>query len=420
MKMSRSMKRELLWAIAPLTVAQIILMDVSLKPTAKAENPDHMRQLLQTGNCENCDLSGANLSGLSLRGANLSGANLSEATLQQTQLLYANLENADLSNAVLAYSDLSGANLRNADLSGIRSVFLCDADSAQFEDLDDCVNTVAVLQVGQLDFCSGEYGLPELFAVLAETGKDCEEEVIDQNLLLYARQRVAPRNLLYTLGLVGADLSGANLSGAYLAGADLRYANLSEANATGADLSYAMLIDAEIESLRNADLTLAWKSRRELGDWLSVYRAEGIRDRKEQVGRKYLSQLGERQLSFYDEFKIFTDDMDSIASSVSDESQASDYTVGFELSEDKDLVLQYALSNDNNLHSYISILTPPSDPDSRFRRMGVICESEDVGVVTRRMLPNLETIATALELLERGCLEGWSNTTYGFSKPISE
>jgi hypothetical protein len=66
------------------------------------------KQLLETGECVRCDLSGANLAGLDLSNVNLSDTNLSNADLSETNLSSANLDGADLSGA-----DLSDANLRN-------------------------------------------------------------------------------------------------------------------------------------------------------------------------------------------------------------------------------------------------------------------------------------------------------------------
>ena len=59
--------------------------------------------------------------------------------------------------------------------------------------------------------------------------------------------------------LRNADLSGANLSDAYLRGADLRYANLSDEDLRGADLRGADLRYADLRgaNLRGADLRYA-------------------------------------------------------------------------------------------------------------------------------------------------------------------
>ena len=58
---------------------------------AQAQNPDHLRQLLRTNSCENCDLSGANLTGLDLREANLQGADLSDANLAWLNMCFREL-----------------------------------------------------------------------------------------------------------------------------------------------------------------------------------------------------------------------------------------------------------------------------------------------------------------------------------------
>jgi len=63
-----------------------------------------IRQLLETKQCQRCNLSGANLSSSNLIGADLSYADLSNADLRNTNMLGANLNNADMSNA-----NLSGA-----------------------------------------------------------------------------------------------------------------------------------------------------------------------------------------------------------------------------------------------------------------------------------------------------------------------
>ncbi len=63
--------------------------------------------------------------------------------------------------------------------------------------------------------------------------------------------------------LSGAYLGGANLSGAYLGGANLSGANLSRANLSGADLSRANLSGAD---LSRANLSGAYLSGANLGD----------------------------------------------------------------------------------------------------------------------------------------------------------
>jgi Pentapeptide repeats (8 copies) len=87
----------------------MVLTVVWLALPVKAANSDHIRRLLDTNTCPNCDLSGANLSG-----ANLSGANLTNANLRSANLSNANLSGADLRGANLDGANLNGANLRDA------------------------------------------------------------------------------------------------------------------------------------------------------------------------------------------------------------------------------------------------------------------------------------------------------------------
>jgi tetratricopeptide (TPR) repeat protein len=107
----------------------VFLTTVSITTIAQAANSEHLKQLLATKNCQNCDLSGAglvmaDLQGADLSGANFAGANLSRANLTGADLRGANLSGASLFGANLNYAKLSGAtivgtDLRNAYLYGI-------------------------------------------------------------------------------------------------------------------------------------------------------------------------------------------------------------------------------------------------------------------------------------------------------------
>jgi tetratricopeptide (TPR) repeat protein len=90
---------------------------------ARAENPDHIRQLLATKQCQRCDLSGAGLVRVQLPAANLQQSDFSRANLSQGNFASANLSGArlagtSLAGANLGGADLTGADLRNADLRG--------------------------------------------------------------------------------------------------------------------------------------------------------------------------------------------------------------------------------------------------------------------------------------------------------------
>lgn len=93
-------------------------------PPAQAENSEQVTQLLVTGACQSCDLTGVDLTGEHLIGVDLRGADLTGATLAN-----ANLEGADLTGATLVNTDFSGAFLTNALLDDaiVRNVDFSEA-----------------------------------------------------------------------------------------------------------------------------------------------------------------------------------------------------------------------------------------------------------------------------------------------------
>ncbi|AFY50185.1 putative low-complexity protein [Nostoc sp. PCC 7524] len=108
----------------------VLLSILSLTGTAQAANPEHLRQLLSTKQCQNCDLTGAglvmaDLSRANLSGANLAGANLSRANLSGADLRGANLAGAGLFGVNLSEAKLGGANLASADL---RNTYLANTE----------------------------------------------------------------------------------------------------------------------------------------------------------------------------------------------------------------------------------------------------------------------------------------------------
>ncbi|HLO84293.1 MAG TPA: pentapeptide repeat-containing protein [Nostocaceae cyanobacterium] len=108
----------------------VFLITFSLSATAQAANSEHVRQLLATKKCQNCDLTNAglvmaDLTGADLSGANLAGANLSRAKLSGADLRGANLSGASLFGANLIQTKLSAADLTGADL---RESYLMNAE----------------------------------------------------------------------------------------------------------------------------------------------------------------------------------------------------------------------------------------------------------------------------------------------------
>ncbi len=114
------------------SVASVVLT-IGVALPAAAENLEHVRQLLSTKRCQNCDLSNAGLVFAQLSGANLAGANLAGANLSQANLSGANLTGANLSGAILNGANLTGAKLTGANLqlSDLRRSYLVGADLTQ-------------------------------------------------------------------------------------------------------------------------------------------------------------------------------------------------------------------------------------------------------------------------------------------------
>lgn len=118
-----SMKKGILATSAFLTT-------LSLNQLVIAANPEHIRQVLASKQCQNCDLSSAGLVLADLSGANLSGANLAGANLSRANLSGADLRGANLSGASLFGVNLSGAKLNGATVAGadLRNTYLVNAE----------------------------------------------------------------------------------------------------------------------------------------------------------------------------------------------------------------------------------------------------------------------------------------------------
>jgi uncharacterized protein YjbI with pentapeptide repeats len=83
------------------------------------DRQNQVKQLLQTKQCPECNLSNANLKGMDLQGFNLQGANLKGADLSGTKLANANLKNAKLDRANLTGADLGCSGISfNIDTIG--------------------------------------------------------------------------------------------------------------------------------------------------------------------------------------------------------------------------------------------------------------------------------------------------------------
>ena len=84
----------------------IALLLAATKYIPDLNQKNQVKQLLETKQCPECNLSNVNLKGMDLQGFNLQGANLEGANLSGAKLANANLKNANLNKANLTGSDL--------------------------------------------------------------------------------------------------------------------------------------------------------------------------------------------------------------------------------------------------------------------------------------------------------------------------
>jgi serine/threonine protein kinase len=97
----------------------LIPQDPTVSPDSTSiQINSNLEQLLKTGQCPGCNLTGVNLRRANLVGANLKNANLSGANLSGANLKRVILNNADLSGVNFNGADLYNADLTNANLSG--------------------------------------------------------------------------------------------------------------------------------------------------------------------------------------------------------------------------------------------------------------------------------------------------------------
>lgn len=106
------MKR-IVYAVATISVVLGIIQ------IAQGADPRDIQRLKQTGECERCNLVGADLRNANLRDAklkdsNLEAANLSGANLQNANFKRANLRAVNFRNAIIRDTDFSEANLKDA------------------------------------------------------------------------------------------------------------------------------------------------------------------------------------------------------------------------------------------------------------------------------------------------------------------
>jgi len=193
---------------------------------------------------QHVDLQDAQLTGVDdLSGGDFFKTNLSNLDLSNAILQNADLRGADLSRSNLSGADLSGADLRGANLSGAN---LVGANLSQ-ADLRVAILTGANMN----DTTQIDDKWRRVWKIVTEGAADQDLSGVD-----LSDAYLGQANLSGAL-LVGVDFSGTNLANAVLNKTNLHTANLTQANLTGANLRQAVMIDAVFNhtNLSNADLS---------------------------------------------------------------------------------------------------------------------------------------------------------------------
>ncbi|MGB3236901.1 MAG: type IV pilin-like G/H family protein [Geitlerinemataceae cyanobacterium] len=296
------MKRQLLGILA-------FSIALNSATAVSAANPDHLRQLLQTQNCPDCDLTNADLRRLDLPEADLNGANLGGADLSYADLTRANLSSANLAAVKLKGTNLTGANLANANLTNAMSGDACEPTYTDLdlfldnlEDLDGysagrvylwdpdffwCGSDLLELnEIVEIDFCSAVAPALGRYNDLVSC-QDFSSRIFDE--IRVGRARTIVR---------GADLSGANLSGADLKGIDLRAATLTGTRLSGTNLSYALLFDAELPEASPATWKGAFVTAADVEAFVGELIAADVMKARESEGKSFVGAINRAQQAY--------------------------------------------------------------------------------------------------------------------------
>jgi uncharacterized protein YjbI with pentapeptide repeats len=100
-------------------IAMTLVSGLGVVQVAHGADPGDVQRLLRTGQCERCNLVGADLHNANLRDAklkdsNLEAANLKGANLEKANFKRANLRYANFKGAIIQDTDFSEANLQGA------------------------------------------------------------------------------------------------------------------------------------------------------------------------------------------------------------------------------------------------------------------------------------------------------------------
>ncbi|MGB3695620.1 MAG: pentapeptide repeat-containing protein [Spirulinaceae cyanobacterium] len=377
---------------------------------AFSANPDHVQRLLETNQCPQCDLSGAdlgeaNLYGANLVNANLTGANLAGANLGEADFTDANLTGAKLNQAYLRGAILENTNLSSADLTNayLRDAVLMEAEinNASLQGVNLSRTNLSGIDLQGVNLSNANlkntifsgfipanfsgansslgFGafIPQFFYTSLCNESFGSSDIVDEEL----------EELGFTLGnLKDANFSGANLSNAILIGADLSNANLSNANLRNTCLAQASLKNANLDNanLQNAQLNSAIVER------ASFRGAEGVNlegtyatEReaflapKQSQALSSVRAMGRAQQYYYSEEGRFTTSLAELGLGFGPEDEFYRYLVVLQ-GDNTQKVKLVTQAKEAGLKSYtgaVFVVPFPEDPDTEYTTVTIICES---------------------------------------------
>ena len=422
--------------VALLPILPIVLLSTS----AQAFNPEQLKQLLKTNQCQNCDLSGANLERLNLSGANLQGANLSSATLSGANLSNANLESANLqgaslSEAYLYRANLTGANFSNAGLpnANLRGTILIGTNFSRADlrsvnlskmDLSNAVFTGANLSKANLSrtivvnlkpmMSEDSTNIPSGFlkeetniilgSILCtdrsffETTDNLDEPnpFFDGKNATKVDLKFMPTQQ-FDSAIVGVNWSNADLTDADLSNALLPKIDLTGAKLTRSNLKNTCLIEAKIKnaSFEQADLTGVKLAGVKLTD-VKFTNARGLEtprsialkpaetappDRplrlKEGEAKQSIGTLNRAQMAYYMENDRFTTNLESTGVRI--EPDSANYRYRMFVAPDRyPASLQVALPKTSDFPTFIG-LVHATKLDGQTAAIAILCISKKPG-----------------------------------------
>lgn len=381
----------------------------TIAPFAQAFNSDHLKQLLKTNQCSNCDLSGAPLEGINLSGANLRNINLSNANLSGTNLSGANLEGANLQNATLnnVYAfraNLTGANFSNATLQNanlqettligtnftradLRSVNLQGNNLGQALFPGSNLSAANLSQTIGISIVSTRVGTNQSTLSDFATHSICPTIVANQGRY-YVPNLEDLNKTAEQLGfkIQTTDFTGVNLTETNLQNSVLMNSNLSNVDLTRANLRSACLVRVKLTGakLDRTNWTAARLIETEIpsGDIkgaiaITPQRAEALRN-KEFMAKITTGSMNRSQQAYYLENSQFTNKIQDLGIDLKPNDSNYSYRV-FVAPDRYPAALQVSLPKSSELLTFIGIVHLTTVLKDESTTIATFCVSEKPG-----------------------------------------